>query len=148
MQPLVHSRFRYYHYEPDDLDRVTAEPAALLGGGLQRMIAVVNEPAIQIVVEDFWPGTEYRWTTFLDQVDWVIEGRCEVTVEQPPDYAERITVVAEAPCLYLLPRGARVTWKPLGEVVFRHISFDFPNPGFAVVMADSLTRGPEPVGRG
>jgi ethanolamine utilization protein EutQ (cupin superfamily) len=81
-------------------------------------------------------------------VDWVIEGRCEVTVEQPPDYAETITVVAEAPCLYLLPRGARVTWKPLGEVPFRHISFDFPNPGFAVVMAYSLRPGPQPAGRG
>jgi ethanolamine utilization protein EutQ (cupin superfamily) len=140
MQPLVHSRFRYYHYEADDLDRVKAEPAAMLGGGLQRMAAVVNEPAIQIVMEDFYPGAEYRWTTFLDQVDWVVEGRCEISVEQPPDYDEVITVVAEAPCLYFLPRGARVTWTPLGDGPFRHISFDFPNPGFSVVMAESLTR--------
>jgi hypothetical protein len=148
MQPLVHSRFRYYHYEPGDLDRVKAEPAAMLGGGLQRMVAVVNEPAIQIVVEDFYSGAEYRWTTFLDQVDWVVEGRCEITVEQPPDYEEPITLVAEAPCLYLLPRGARVTWRPLGDGPFRHISFDFPNPGFSVVMADSVVRAEQRVAQG
>lgn len=141
MQPLTHSSFRYYKYEPRDLDDLDAEPVEMLGGGLQRMALAVDEPALQVVIEDFFPGAEYRWTTFLDQVDWVVEGRCEITVEEPPDYERSQTIIAEAPSLYLLPRGTRVIWRPLGERPFRHISFDFPNPGFTVPWAKSLAEG-------
>jgi hypothetical protein len=138
VQPLVYSTFRYYKYDASDIDAIDPEPVEMLGGGLQRMAGVVNEPAVQIVIEDFFPGSEYRWTTFLDQVDWVVDGSCEITVELPPDYDRRETVVVEAPGLYLLPRGTRVIWRPLGDRPFRHISFDFPNPGFTIPMAASV----------
>lgn len=142
MQPLVYSRFQLYRIDDADLDAVTPEPVGILGGGLQRMVGIgIDEPACQMVMEDFFPGSEYHWTTWQDQVDFVTSGSAEITCLLPPALEEKVVVVAEAPCVYLIPRGARITWKPLGDRPFRHISVDFPNPGFPSSLAPSVRAG-------
>ena len=85
-----------------------------------------------------WPARTYQWTVWQDQIDVVLEGRAEITYWQPPDQAEAVTVVAQAPCVYLLPRGTRVVWKVLGDAPYRHFSIDFPNPGFSVPLPRRL----------
>jgi ethanolamine utilization protein EutQ (cupin superfamily) len=111
----------------------------LLGGGLQRMVGVgIDEPPCQIVYEDFFPGPEYHWTTWVDQIDFVTEGRAEITYYQPPSLEEKRTIIVEAPCIYLIPRGTPIVWKVLGDEIFRHISVDIPNPLFPTELAKSL----------
>jgi hypothetical protein len=138
--PLLYSKFCYYKIEPSDLDSLAPEPTPVLGEGcLTRNVGIgIDEPACQVCYEDFFPGQEYRWTTWIDQIDVVTQGRAEITILQPPAFEQRVTVIAEAPCIYLLPRGTRVVWKVLGDQVFRHFSIDFPNPGFPSVPARSL----------
>jgi hypothetical protein len=141
VRPIVYSDFRYYHIEPSDLDGIEPEPMELLGGGMWRMCGIgINEPFVQMVFEDFFPGHEYRWTVWLDQIDLVTEGRAEISVLLPPELERTKTFIAEAPCIYLIPRGTRITWKPLGDRPFRHISIDAPNPGFPIEDGASVLR--------
>lgn len=142
MQPIVYSRFRHYKIEPSDIEDVAPEPTPFLGGGPSRCVGIgIDEPACQLVLEDFFPGSEYQWTTFQDQIDFVTEGSCEIRYLLPPAYEESGTVIVEAPSVYLIPRGTRIVWRPLGDGPFRHISVDFPNPGFPVAQAASVLRG-------
>ncbi len=141
MGAIVYSDLRYYHIEPSDLDGIEPGPMELLGDGPWRMCGIgIDEPAVQMVYEDFFPGHEYRWTVWLDQIDLVTEGRAEITVVLPPELERTKTFIAEAPCIYLIPRGTRITWRPLGEGPFRHISIDAPNPGFPVQDGASVLR--------
>ena len=88
----------------------------LLGDGPWRMCGIgIDEPHVQMVYEDFFPGHEYRWTVWLDQIDLVTEGKAEITVILPPELERTKTFIAEAPCIYLIPRGSRITWRPLGD---------------------------------
>lgn len=139
MQPVNYSKFCYYKIEEDDLDSLEPQSVDFLGGGLQRMVGVgIDEPCCQLVYEDFFPGYEYRWTTWVDQLDFVTQGKAEITYYQPPSLEEKITVVVEAPCVYLIPRGTPLVWKVLGDVPFRHMSVDIPNPLFPTELAKSL----------
>ena len=38
----------------------------------------------------------------------------------------------------LIPRGTVLTWKVIGEDVYRHYSFDIPNPLFPTDLAKSV----------
>lgn len=133
MQPIIYSDFRMYKIEPSDLDSIEPGPMPLLGDGPWRMCGIgIDEPAVQMVYEDFFPGHTYTWTVWLDQIDVVTQGKAEITVVLPPELERTKTVIAEAPCIYLIPRGTRITWKPFGDEPYRHISFDIPNPGFPI----------------
>lgn len=139
MYPVNYSKFSYYKIEPDDLDSVEPQPMDLLGGGLWRMVGIgIDQPPCQLVYEDFYPGYEYRWTTWVDQLDFVTHGKAEITYLQPPALEEKITILVEAPCIYLIPRGTLLTWKVLGDEIYRHISVDIPNPLFPTELAKSL----------
>ena len=79
MGPIVYSDLRYYHIEPSDLDSIEPGPMELLGDGPWRMCGIgIDEPHVQMVYEDFFPGHEYRWTVWLDQIDLVTEGKAEI----------------------------------------------------------------------
>jgi hypothetical protein len=93
VQPIVYSDFRYYKIEPSDLDSIEPEPMELLGGGLWRMCGIgIDEPAVQMVYEDFFPGHEYTWTVWLDQIDLVTEG---LPLQKP--YASPISICPRCP---------------------------------------------------
>jgi len=142
MQSLVYSRFRLWDIVPADLEAEAFVLFPFGAGAVSRAVGTgIDEPAALVVYEDFVAGPEYQWTLWQDQIDVVLEGRAEITYWQPPDQAEAITVIAQAPCVYLLPRGTRVIWKVLGDGPYRHFSIDFPNPGFSVPLPARL-QGP------
>lgn len=139
MYPVNYSKFSYYKIENDDLDSITPVPLELLGGGLWRMVGVdIDQPCVQVVFEDFFPGHEYRWTTWVDQLDFVTQGKAEISYYQPPGLEEKKSIIVEAPCIYLIPRGTPLVWKILGDEVYRHFSFDIPNPLFPTELAKSV----------
>jgi hypothetical protein len=142
MYPVNYSKFCYYKMDPDDLDSVEPQRLDLLGEGPWRAVGIgFDEPPCQLVYEDFFPGHEYHWTTWIDQLDFVTEGKAEISYYQPPALEEKKTIVVEGPCVYLIPRGTPIVWKVLGDTVFRHISVDMPNPLFPVELAKSLKDG-------
>lgn len=139
MYPVNYSKFRYYKIEDNDLDSIEPLPSEFLGGALQRMCGVgIDEPCCQVVFEDFFPGYEYKWTTWVDQLDFVTKGKAEITFYQPPSLEVKQTILVEAPCIYLIPRGTPLVWKIIGDEVFRHFSFDVPNPLFPTDLAKSV----------
>jgi hypothetical protein len=139
MQPLQYSKFSLYQIDPHDLEAIQPGPFPFCEGAVSRMVGVgIDEPACQVVFEDFFPGPEYVWTTWQDQIDFVIEGRAQITYFEPPDQDIKHTVTVGPGCIYLIPRGTKIFWKVLGEGVFRHISIDFPNPGFTSDLAKSV----------
>jgi hypothetical protein len=142
MHPVVYSKFRVYQIDPDDLDSVEPEPQPFLGGGLWRAVGVgIDEPCCQIVYEDFYPGHEYSWTTWIDQIDFVTQGKAEITYYETPALEKQHTVTVEAPCIYLIPRGTPLVWRVLGDEVYRHFSFDIPNPLFPIENGKSVKGG-------
>jgi hypothetical protein len=141
MYPVNYATFAYYKIDPSDLDSVAPAPQPFLGGGPSRMVGIgIDEPCCQVVYEDFFPGHEYRWTTWVDQLDYCVSGKAEITYYQPPALEVKRTVLVEAPCIYLLPRGTPLVWKVIGDEVFRHFSFDIPNPLFPTELAASVKR--------
>jgi len=141
MYPVNYSKFSYYKVDDDDLDSLEPQAVEFLGGSLQRMCGVgIDEPCCQVVFEDFFPGGEYPWTTWVDQIDFVTKGKAEITFYQPPSLEEKRTIIVEAPCIYLIPRGTPLVWKVLGDEVFRHFSFDIPNPLFPTEPARSIKK--------
>jgi hypothetical protein len=143
MQPLMYSRFRLWDIIPADLDTEPYGPFPFGDGAVSRAVGTgIDEPACQIVYEDFVAGPPYQWTVWQDQIDVVTDGRAEITYWEPPDQATPTTIVAQAPCVYLLPRGTRVVWKVVSDGPFRHFSIDFPNPGFSVPLPARLRAQP------
>jgi hypothetical protein len=139
MYPVNYSKFSYYKIDNNDLDSVEPQPIEFLGGGLQRMVGIgIDQPCCQVVFEDFFPGGEYRWTTWVDQLDFVTQGKAEITYYQPPSLEKKVTILVEAPCIYLIPRGTPLVWKVVGNEIFRHFSFDIPNPLFPTTPARSI----------
>lgn len=105
MYPINYSKFCYCEIDNDDLDSVKSVGIDFLGGGLHRMVGVgIDERCCEVVFEDFFAGYEYKWTTWVDQVDYVVSGKAEITYYPPPSLEDKRTVLVERPCIYLIPR--------------------------------------------
>jgi hypothetical protein len=140
VQRLTYSSFRLWEIVPDDLDSAAFDTFPFSDGAQFRAVGTtINEPAAMLVYEDFVPGPAYQWTLWQDQIDLCLEGSAEITYWEPPDQIEPRKVIATAPCVYLIPRGTRIEWRVLGETRFRHVSIDFPNPGFTVSLPPRLS---------
>jgi hypothetical protein len=134
LQPLVYSKFAIYHLNPEDMEKAKIQPYPFCEPSTYRIVNIINEPATQIVYEDWFKGQDVEWHYWVDAIHFVTEGKAEITVFQPPDLVEKTVVIAEAPCVYLTPRGARVRWKVLSDEPFRKIVCDIPNPGYEAIV--------------
>jgi hypothetical protein len=130
LQRLVYSKFRVYRVNPADIDKAPIQPYPFCEPSTYRICTVIDEPATQIVYEDWFKGQDVMWWAWTDAIHFVLQGKAEVTVWQPPDLTEKFVEVVEPPCVYLIPRGARVQWKVLSDEPFRKLVADIPNPGF------------------
>ncbi len=81
-------------------------------------------------VEDFAAGaTVFRYFT-RDEVDYVLQGKAEMVYSLAgTSHTEQKTMTAEAGEAYVIPWGARVTWKVVPGSRFRRVSTSIP--GFA-----------------
>ena len=133
LQRLVYSRFQLYQVNPPDLDAAPLQPYPFCEPSEFRIVTVIDEPAAQIVYEDWFKGHDVQWTTWTDAIHFVLQGEAEITYWEPPDLSERRTVTATAPCVYLVPRGTRIQWRVLSDEPFRKLVADVPNPGFGAI---------------
>ena len=62
-----------------------------------RIVTLMNEPATQVVLEDWFKG-------IIDAFHIALSGRAEVTYWNPPDWPEPRTVVVEPGMMYPLTK--------------------------------------------
>jgi hypothetical protein len=122
-----------YQVDTNDIESSPLLPYPFCEPSTYRIVTVINEPAAQVVYEDWFKGQDVQWSAWTDAVHFVTQGKAEITLWQPPDLCEKIVAIAEAPCVYLIPRGARVQWRVLSDEPFRKLVADVPNPGFGAI---------------
>ena len=136
---IAYSKFRLYQVKDSDLDSAPTFPFPLVAGSQCKAVNCgIDEPAVQVNFEDFLPGPDIVWSMFHDEVHYVTSGRAEITYHLAPMMKETGTVVASAGSVYLLPRGARIVWRVLGNEPFRHLCLCIPNPGYPIETAASV----------
>lgn len=136
---IPYSRFRMYTVVDRDLDDAPAcEFPFVPGSKFKAVNCGIDEPAVQVNFEDFLPGPDIVWSMFHDEVQYVVSGRAEITFHLPPLMQEHGKVVAGPGSIYLLPRGARIVWRVLGDEPFRHLCICIPNPGYPIPVAESV----------
>jgi hypothetical protein len=136
-QPLVYSKFRLIEPDGAALDAAPMEPFPLRPSSSFRIVTMINEPAMQVVYEDWFKGNDIEWVYWVDAFHIVISGEAEISYRDPPAWSETKTVVARAGAMYLTPRGAHVKWRVLSDEPFRHVVLDIPNAGFSFDAANA-----------
>jgi hypothetical protein len=138
MDKIAWSKFAHYHYDETDLDDEPDMEFPFVPGSRFRAINIgVDEPAMQVNLEDFFKGVDIPWTLAHDEAHYVVQGECEVEVHMPPLMLESTKIIAKAGTTYFLPRGCRVVWRVLSEEPFRHLCFCYPNPSYPIPVARS-----------
>jgi hypothetical protein len=130
LQPLVYSKFRLVTPDDTALEAAPLEPYPFTESSQFRIVTLMNEPAVQVVYEDWFKDNDVEWVYWLDAFHIVISGSAEITYWDPPNWEEPHTVVADPGSMYLTPRGSRVKWRVLSEEPFRHVVLDIPNGGY------------------
>lgn len=139
MDRIAWGRFAHYRYDADDL---AAEPDLVFpfveGSRFRAANIGIDEPAVQVNIEDFHKGVDIPWTLAHDEVHTVISGECEIEFHLPPLMMETGKVLARTGDCYYMPRGCRVVWRVLSDEPFRHYCICFPNPGYPIPKVASI----------
>lgn len=138
MDKIAWGKFAHYHYDETDLDH---EPDLqfpfALGSRFRAVNIGIDEPALQVNLEDFFKGVDIPWALAHDEAHYVVQGECEIEVHMPPLMLESQKLVVRAGTTYFLPRGCRIVWRVLSDEPFRHLCFCFPNPSYPIPVARS-----------
>jgi ethanolamine utilization protein EutQ (cupin superfamily) len=103
------------------------KPTYIETRGVTFDIAVFNdEPGGTTGVEDFRRGEEVEWSFYHDEVQYILKGKAEITYSLPPVHRRWYKTSAEEGCVYLIPRGARVKFKVIGDEPYRHLFVVMP----------------------
>jgi mannose-6-phosphate isomerase-like protein (cupin superfamily) len=141
MDKITWGKFAVYHYNDGDLaDEPDLQFPFVDGSRFRAANIGVNEPAVQINLEDFYKGKEIPWTLAHDEVHVVVSGECEIEYHLPPLMLESGKVKVKAGDVYYMPRGCRVVWRVLADAPFRHHCICFPNPGYPIPVVRSARK--------
>ena len=145
LQRMVYSKFQAVDpaKAAESMERATMEPFPLKPDSKFRIVTLMNEPACQVVLEDWFKDNPIEWVYFVDAFHIVLSGRARITYRNPPDWPEERTVIAEPGMMYLTPRGSHVKWEILSDEPFRHVVLDIPNAGYSEDIVGPLVGGVE-----
>lgn len=145
LAPNPRSRFQAHDIDHAALDSAPALPLPFQQGVQNiRGYSAISQPSVQIIIEDFLPGTEFTWVFTHDEYQYCLAGEIEIEVWEPPLYTESTRTRLKAGSVYSFPVGARMHVRVLGDQPFRHICFCPPNPGYPFPTIDELRAGNEP----
>ncbi len=130
LQRMVYSKFRLVTPDEDALDKAPMVPFPFVSTSQFRIVTLMDEPATQVVYEDWFKGNDIEWVYWVDAFHFVVSGEAEITFWNAPDWKETGTVTARAGDIYLTPRGSRCRWHITSDAPFRHIVLDIPNAGY------------------
>ncbi|MFC2032651.1 cupin domain-containing protein [Chloroflexota bacterium] len=78
-------------------------------------------------IMDFPAGETFFWFFPHDEIQYIVKGKAEMTYSLAgTSHTEQKTMSLEPGDCYLIPRGARVTWKVAQEEDLRHLDFVMP----------------------
>jgi quercetin dioxygenase-like cupin family protein len=138
MDRIAWGKFAHYRYHDQDLaNEPDLEFPFVPGSRFRAVNTGIDEPALQLNLEDFYKGVDIPWTLAHDEAHYVISGECEIEYWLPPLMLESGKIIARAGDSYYMPRGCRVIWRTLSNEPFRHLCFCFPNPGYPIPVARS-----------
>jgi mannose-6-phosphate isomerase-like protein (cupin superfamily) len=139
MDRIPWGRFAHYTYHAGDLEAEADLEFPFVPGSRFRAANIgIDEPAVQVNLEDFYKGQEIPWTLAHDEVHTVVSGECEIEYHLPPLMIETGKVIAKAGDCYYMPRGCRVVWRVLSDEPFRHYCICFPNPSYPIPKVRSI----------
>ncbi len=73
---------------------------------------MIRIPEALVVLEDFAPGATVKWCFDNDEVQYILNGKAEMTYRLPYDlYNEAKTMTVEAGDCYFFPSGSEIEWK-------------------------------------
>lgn len=138
MDKIVWGKFAHYHYDADDLTEASDLEFPFVPNSRFRAVNTgINEPALQVNLEDFYKGPDIPWTLAHDEVHYVLGGECEIEYSLPPLMLETGKIIVKEGSSYYMPRGCRIVWRVLSDAPFRHLCYCFPNPGYPIPVARS-----------
>ena len=130
--PYPYSELKVFKVKPGDM-----KPAFIETRGVTLDMAVYNdEPGGTTGVEDFRPGDEVEWNFYHDEVQYILKGKAEMTYSLPPLHRKWYKTSAEEGCVYLIPRGARVKFKVIGNDPYRHLFVVLPGGFYPAELAE------------
>ena len=139
MDKISWGRFAHYRYDAGDLETEPDLEFPFVSGSRFRAANIgIDEPAVQVNLEDFYKGQEIPWTLAHDEVHTVVSGECEIEYHLPPLMIETGKVIVKAGDCYYMPRGCRVVWRVLSDEPFRHYCICFPNPSYPIPKVRSI----------
>ena len=141
LAPNDRSKFQVYQYEASDMSGADLFDLPFNPGTKIRGYTAFDEPACQVIIEDFMPGTEFQWTFTHDEYQYAISGEIEIEVFEPPLYAESTKTTFKAGSVYLFPVGSRMHVKVIGDEPYRHICFCPPSPGYPFPSVEDVRKG-------
>src|SRR5581483_3966189 len=120
--PYPYSELKVYRIRPEDM-----QPTEVTTKGITLDIKIyTDEPGATTGVEDFRPADEVDWSFYHDEVQYITKGRAEITYSLPPLHTRWHKTTAEVGCIYLIPRGARLKFKVIGNEPYRHVFVVMP----------------------
>jgi hypothetical protein len=138
MDRIAWGKFAFYDYDQNDLtDEPDLEFPFVTGSRFRAVNTGIDEPGMQVNLEDFYKGQDIPWTLAHDELHYVIQGECEIEYHLPPLMIETGKVIAKAGTTYYMPRGCRVVWRVLSDEPFRHLCICVPNPSYPIPVARS-----------
>jgi quercetin dioxygenase-like cupin family protein len=141
MDKITWGKFAHYRYNDTDLaDEPDLQFPFVPGSKFRAVNTGIDEPALQLNLEDFYKGVDIPWTLAHDEAHYVIAGECEIEYWLPPLMLESGKIIAKAGDSYYMPRGCKVIWRTLSDTPFRHLCFCFPNPGYPIPVARSARK--------
>ena len=136
---IEYSRFRVHHFKESDMEAATEFPLPFNPGvTIKGYGTEVDEPAGQIVIEDFLPGSKFSWQFAHDEMQYAISGRAHIMFYHPPLYSDVVEADLGPGSMYLLPNGGRMEIEVVGDEPYRHVCFCFPGPKYPFPPAASM----------
>lgn len=141
LAPTARSGFAVHEIDHAALDAAPLLDLPFNEGIKIRGYSAINEPNMQIIIEDFMPGDEFEWTFVHDEFQYCVSGEMQLEVWLPPLYAEHHKVHIKPGMLYSYPAGARKKVKVIGDEPLRHICFCPPSPDYPFPTLEELKKG-------
>ncbi len=130
LAPTPRSGFAKHTVDDAALDAAPLFDLPFNPGVKIRGYSAINEPNVQVIIEDFMPGTEFTWTFTHDEFQVALTGEMDLEVWLPPLYSESVKTRVKAGDIYSYPVGARKHVRVIGTVPFRHVCFCPPSPNY------------------
>jgi quercetin dioxygenase-like cupin family protein len=130
LAPTARSSFEKHTVDNAALDSAPMFDLPFNPGVKIRGYSAINQPNVQVIIEDFMPGSEFTWVFTHDEFQVALSGEMELEVHLPPLYTEVIKTTIRAGDIYSYPLGARKRVKVTSKEPFRHICFCPPSPNY------------------